>query len=70
MQRWISVSKVEGAVDGWRVGWVFKGLYSGVEALVDTVSGMRVLLQTCLLSCDKRAARGRNDDSSELLSFT
>ncbi len=26
LQRWISVSKVEGAVDGWRVGWVVKGL--------------------------------------------
>ena len=26
LQRWISVSKVEGAIDGWRVGWVFKGL--------------------------------------------
>ena len=26
LQRWISVSKVEGAVDGRRVGWVFKGL--------------------------------------------
>ena len=26
LQRWISVSKVEGAVDGWREGWVFKRL--------------------------------------------